>query len=256
MIFGIFAGLLAIGTAYTQWADQKDSDIKNRDYQDSIKTANREISDGNKRIIELQKEALKTADTTEKKTAELAELYKKNAALQEELKNQVTGGDSKPQLIITTYKYNNQENVILFDVGVIGKYALHDVKIKITDSWGKYMAPTIKVMRGIGTAGTWYYNPPKTELFDNWDSNKVFELGSVQPNYPLPVYETVFNGIFSQGKLITANGFNAQIEWNNGVIMYGFKTDIINGGTVIKSFQVLKDGHVIDPGNYIQFKKN
>lgn len=259
MIFGVIAGLTAIGVAVTQWFDQKESEKQKAKYEDSIKTANAEIIDLQRQALSITTINLKRADKTIENTEKLTTLLEENAKLQEELKNQVTGGHSKPRLIL--YTANNNEiglplKLIYFDLVIEGKYPLHQVRMQIADPWGSYASPYAKMIKFAGGRGLQLLSPPNFNNQKNWDLNKNIDIGTINPKQRVLAYETVFASFDNGGgTAINYDMLTVDIFWNSGFIRYSLEIDFSTEKPTLKNVSVLDNYKHVDWEKYLEFNK-
>ncbi|HWY34453.1 MAG TPA: hypothetical protein VNX68_07385, partial [Nitrosopumilaceae archaeon] len=189
-------------------------------------------------------EVRKLQQQTLDKTSELADAYKSISLLQEELKNQVTGGGNTPILQLTIYDYFVPQElpvsekihvcVMQFSIVNSGKYPLQDVKFQSRDANGedvlKYRAerePENEVLF--------------KELYKKFKTIEWHEVGTIPKNTTIDVYTSYVSPEIC--KFRDGTGFGGFLTWGQGSISYegiGFK--IGDKGVVVDGVTLMVNG--------------
>ncbi|WP_146203055.1 hypothetical protein [Mucilaginibacter oryzae] len=211
LLFSTLTGILAILTGIVAWNDKNKDDQKTIEFQ--------------QKTIELQRKINEATDKSLRKTEELSIQYQKNAELQKELNNYVTGGDSKPTIIIRcikrTFESIGESYQINVDIENRGKYPLQSVFCTVNDV---SCAETQKYVRQIRTLGGWIGNREALKEGEIPDVEFSSNIGSLAPKSPYPIFTGVYNAHYSK----MDPGFNIKVRWNNGDVVYYFHGKIVD----------------------------
>jgi hypothetical protein len=243
LVFGIFAGLIAVATSLASWSEKKK---QARESELNKLRAEKAQAD----IKTLQLENLNKAD-------ELLRAYKKISDLQDELKNEITGGNNKPILRLTTSKLilDNRSGkkyfILFFDILNSGKYALQNMRATVYDNWGGPMLKFgVKHFRDGLSFGTMqptsdeisHYNP--THHFDN--------IGAVPPNNTYPLYTTTFSEELSN---LDNPGYTVETKWYNGAFTFFIHLKVTAEIIQIEMVELTLNGEKIDYRGHFEFNK-
>ena len=155
-----------------------------------------------------------------KKTNELAEAYKQIANLQTELRNEITGGDSKPILLLTASKIieNGSKKkyfIIFFDILNISEYSIQNVKASVNDMYGMEMLKYgVQVVR----EGLVYKElKPTTNDYNNYNPANQFDgIGSIPKDTKYSLYTTTYSQELSKKN----PNYSVKINWFSGHFTY------------------------------------
>lgn len=235
---GILGGFLLILSAFIQYFDKRESDKDTLQAKKEAKQSSAEakknaenLLSAQKLVIGLQQEANQTTTTIAHKTSELAESYKRNANLQEDFKNQVTGGNTIPTLFVWAVLDHNKNNPvensiqITFIIKNSGKYVLNNVKATIADINGVIMATHYTVERNtsMATMALKKQNKSEKQVFEEWESTKNFDIGSLHVGEQFAAYTSVIPNY----KIEPSNDsekdrftYPVNIKWNSGLLKF------------------------------------
>lgn len=211
LFLSTMTGVLAIFAGVVAWNEKNKDDKKTIEFQQTT--------------IELQRKINEITNKNLEKAEELSKQYRKNAELQKELNNYVTGGDTKPTVIIYCFKRpfaviddGYQINV---DIENRGKYPLQSVVCTVTDI---SCVATQKYVRQIRTLGGW--GGDRGPLKDGEQPKVEFNtnVGSAAPNSRFPIFTGVYNFDYSN----LQPSFNVKVRWNNGDVVYYFHGRIVD----------------------------
>jgi hypothetical protein len=244
LILGVFAGIIAIGAAMAQWNEKKNEERKALISEQKADTAQKEL-----KAIQLE---------NLKKTNDLAEAYKQIARLQNEIKNEITGGNSTPLLKLTTTKIITDEKsrknyfIIFFDMQNEGKYPLQNLKCTIYDNWGLEMLKHgVKHFRDGLSFG---FNPNTQDDVKNYRPANHFDIGTVTVGKAYPLYTTTFSP-----QLPNHNPFSytVEIQWYSGSLVYFINLTTENENVTIESVELLLNGkHVTNYQKFLVFNNS
>ncbi|GAB2705195.1 hypothetical protein GCM10027037_33690 [Mucilaginibacter koreensis] len=233
LIIGIVGGLFLIISAIFQYKDKKTSDREADEAKRQASEARIEaginaqhLLTAQREVIALQREANTTSAHIAAKAEELADSYKRNAELQEQLTNELTGGGTTPILYIyaTPYAFNNGVNnsiQVHFVLKNNGKYSLSDVKVQVSDMLSGYMSQYYTVLNA-GIGGTMGTQPGLGIGSENqWNPVKTFNLGTLQPGSQNNFYTALIpnypvTNIHESAALNP--GWPVNVRWNAGTL--------------------------------------
>lgn len=195
-----------------------------------------------------------------KKTNDLAESSKQNAKLQEELKNQFTGGETKPILHIETWNLNRKDYkifAIYFNLKNEGKYALQDVKATIID-WSGFLFTPIVEMTFNGLTSRSGPSQNKNITAANWDVNKNFNIGAIAAGNK----NTLYIATYSNDQRLWGNfnhdnhdevDYKIRVNWLSGELLFQIRLKIIGDAMVVVYKYCMFNGKKYDVDKQFQF---
>lgn len=205
LFLSTLTGVLAIFAGIVAWSEKNKDDTKTIEFQ--------------QKTIELQQKINEITNKNLEKAEELSKQYQKNAELQKELNNYVTGGDTKPTVLIYCFKRPfaiiGEGYSINVDIANQGNYPLQSVVCTVTDV---SCASTQKYVRQIRTLGGWSGDREPLKPGEQPETEFNSDIGSLSPNSRFPI----FTGVFSFQDSNMEPGFNIKIRWNNGDVVYYF----------------------------------
>lgn len=238
-IFIVIGSVVAVIAAFFDYkqkiADQQEELYKERqrncEYQNIISKSNDIIANNN----EIIKGQVKVIDTTHKiaelqaenleKSKELSQQYHKNAELQKELNNYVTGGETKPTVLIQCYKrpFNQigEGYQINVDIENKGKYPLQNVVCTVNDV---SCVATQKYVRQFRSLGGWIGDREALKAGETPEVEFNSNIGTLAPGSRFPIFTGVYKKLYSNME----PGFTVKVRWNNGDLAYYFHGKIIN----------------------------
>ena len=236
LVAGIFAGAIVIVAAFASWNDKRKETIK----ADKSQAA----------LMNLQKENLN-------KTNELADAYKQIASLQKELRNEITGGDNKPILRLTTSSViidgNSREKyfILFFDILNNGDYSLQNVKATVYDNWGLPMLRLgVKHFRDGVSFGS--MKPTSDEINHFTPVHHFDNIGTIAKNNNYPLYTTTFCAKLSN---LDNPGYTVEAKWYTGSFTYFVNLKELNDAIKLDSVELVFNGKKIDYTEYFEFNK-
>jgi len=194
------------------------------------------------------------------KADELAETSKENARLQKELKNQVTGGDTKPilqavssQIIINNLKVYS----LMFNIINEGKYPLHNLRATVMDLGGVFCAPYLKMEKIGGAYSIW---KPKDYDKNDWLKNRKFDIGTLTPGNTHELYAALYSNDDKIWQNVTSGSVNKdvadytiEIAWNGGKIIYYLTMTIKDDVFDLTKYEITFNGKPYHTKNDIKF---
>jgi len=272
LLLGILGGVLLIVSAFIQYYDKRQSDIETLEAKVDAKKSSIEakknadsLLTAQKQIITLQQKTNHTTSEIANKASELAESYKRNATLQEEFKNQITGGNTIPTLCIWATQFSSYKNdprgssiQIEFIVKNTGKYPLNDVKITINDALGVIMAIKFVVERSnsIGAMTLKPQTKSSKEVYNEWQPVKIIDVGSLQVGDQFEAYTSVipnFRPDFFQTPGWGEFNYPVNIKWNSGTLVYNIKLKWSPNKLELKKALVALNGKELPEGSHLSF---
>ncbi|GAB3918856.1 hypothetical protein [Mucilaginibacter boryungensis] len=211
LFLSTLTGVLAIFAGIVAWSEKNKDDKKTIEFQ--------------RQTIELQQKINDITNKNLEKAEELSKQYKKNAQMQEELNNYVTGGNTKPTILINCFKRPfeliGDSYSINVDLENKGKYPLQNVICTVNDV---SCAATQKHVREIRTLGGWVGRRPPLKPEEQEEVEFNTNIGSVAPNSRFPIFTGVYN--FQYSKI--PPGFVIKVRWNNGDVIYYFHGKLLD----------------------------
>ena len=240
LILGILAGIIAISAAIAQWSEKKKEEVKANLSEEKADKAQKELKS-------LQLENLN-------KTNDLAKAYKEIANLQNELKNEITGGNSAPMLnvavtkIITDKNVNKSYFILSFDIINKGKYPLQNLKCTVYDNWGIAMQRYgVKHFRDGLSFGI---SHPTENDIKNYKVANHFDIGTITNGKTYQLYVTTISPELSN---LTSFGYPVEIQWNNGSLLYFVNLKAEVNSVKLESVELSLNGNPIK--DYTTFLK-
>jgi hypothetical protein len=203
-------GILAILAGVVAWSEKNQDDKKIIEFQ--------------QKTIEFQSQINLITKKNLEKTEELSTQYRRNAELQKELNNYITGGDTKPTIVIHCFKRPfaviGEGFSINVDIENRGQYPLQNVVCTVTDI---SCAATQKYVRQVRTLGGWVGDRNALQPGEQEEIEFNTNIGSLAPNSKFPI----FTGVYSFNYSKIEPGFNIKVRWNNGDVIYYFHGKIV-----------------------------
>lgn len=164
--------------------------------------------------------------------------------LQNQLKNEITGGDSKPilKIYITPLMAHDQPNIkysiVFFDVENHSDYSIHNLKATVSD-FGGYWTLTHGIKHFRTELGSGSGLPSQDEI-RNYSPEKQFnDIGSLAKNAKHPLYTTTYSPDLSG-----SNKFNyvVKLKWYNGTFTYYIHLAINDNKAEIEEIELVYNG--------------
>lgn len=223
-------------------------------------------------IIQNQKVTLDSARSIIQLQGKLDEanlkLIEANTSLlkfQEETLNRVTGGDSRPTLLIEAtrmlggpfHNYAKKPFYLLnFLVGNSSeKYPLKNVVLNIDDFVGKTLSMHIRV-KGTKSNVIISYTNKEDQTVLSGGHNHTFNLGTINSNDEAEVYSTAWIETVEGHSLGGMEIFNISINAENGFHKFKFKLKETDGKCILKDVTVFQNGTAVDSEGLIKLKNN
>ncbi|SOD99765.1 hypothetical protein [Spirosoma fluviale] len=248
LLAGVLAGLIAIVAAVAQWKDKKEEEKEAESNRLKVEAAQKEI-----KILQLK--SLKKTDELEKVYIDLNNANKKIIDLQGELKNEITGGESRPVLRIyssglVTHEVSRKKYFILnFDLYNPNKYALQNIRVVFHDLWGREMMQlgVVHFRDGLSVG----LRPPTVDELNNRISVHHFDnIGSLAKNNTYPLYTTTFCPELAN---MDTPGYAVEVKWYNGSFVYFVNLKIENDKLINFGTEMSFNGQKVDHEKYIEF---
>lgn len=243
LVLGIFAGLIVIAAAFASW-NQKKKD----DRESALNKQKAENAQADMRALQVE---------NLNKTNKLANAYKKIISIQSKLINEVTGGDNKPFLMLTTTKLmldsrsGKKYFILSFDIINKGDYSLQNVKATVYDFWSRNSLENgIKYFRDGMAAGFMAVKPDEHEKFN--PINHIDNIHTITKNKPYPLYTTTFCPEITDQ--IQPN-YQVEITWYNGSFTYFINLKKVGNKLNLDSVELLLNMPKIEYKNNFAFNK-
>jgi hypothetical protein len=218
VLFAIFGAFVTIGTSIVQWTEKRNAEAKAEQNkieaeQNRIKAERKqdELEAANKQIILLQNQTIDSLSS-------IADLNKKIAELQEELKNKLTGEGSFPFLRIAMIPWPSSNDLyphvffgLNFELLNGGKYPINGVKVKVIDIERLFMLQV-----GVDVAS----RTRRSTLDDviNFKAETEYNLGALNIGKAYLLHTGMINLEKQPPQELYRYWFN--MDWNNGSISY------------------------------------
>lgn len=260
--FVLVGSLAAIGGSYYQeWK-------KDKDRQRALKVE-QERNDTYAAIIKNQDKTIQKQDTTIAATTEIIrlqnELEKANEAikdLQNTTIDNITGGDSRPKLVLHVQKALvptieiKELFLIKFDIQNAGKkYPLRKVHLQITDIVGYGMLKYLKLERS-GSEFRFDLQSHIVEMKTDLNIIHNFDIGTININDTKPAYISPYQIIEGMAIDHPLNHYLVTITTENVFFEYTITVKLKNGELKINTITLKENGRMIDPKTYFQFNYN
>ncbi|MDB5030355.1 hypothetical protein [Mucilaginibacter sp.] len=205
-------------------------------------------------IIKLQKNQIDTSSRILSTSLKTNLLQQQIGQLQSELKSEITGGKSKPILLLTVSRIvidNNTQKkyfVLFFDILNNSDYALQNVKAIIYDTYGidMRMYGVQYVRDGLSEKTV------KPDIKDYNSTNHFDGIGSISKGSKYPLYITTFCPELAKNRSL---GYPIEINWFNGHFTYFINLKIEGETLNLDSVQLVYNGTRINYNKYFNFLK-
>jgi len=224
--------------------------------QTTIDSINRLLYIKQDDVIKLQKVQIDTASRILSTSLKTNLLQQQIGQLQNKLKNEITGGDSKPVLLLTISKLitdnasQKKYFIIFFDILNHGNYAIQNVKASVNDMYGMDMLKYgVKIKRD----GLVYreLRPDVNDLNNYNPVNHIDEIGSISKGSKFLLYTTTYCPELSKAE----PGFSVEINWFNGHFTYFINMKTVGETLNLSSVELVYNGTKIRYNDYFNFLK-
>jgi len=168
--------------------------------QSQEKEASKKLAAENQAKLEkAQQELQAKQDDNLRKTEDLVVANEQIAKLQEELRNQITGGNSLPRVLMFASLKQHVEDkdrnvdyyIIYFDLINTGKYPLHNIKCTISDLM-RYDMLKKGIMHNRDGAGSGSYDGSAQRELKTYTPTHHFDIGTITTENRYVLYTTTY----------------------------------------------------------------
>lgn len=246
LILSIITGLVVISTGIAQYlkekSDKAELDDKDAEIKKLLSQQNSSLNEANKKLIDANKLQTRVIDAQE----ELLKSNEKISLLNEEIKNNVIGGDSHPIISLFFEPYGDYRgldtNFITAKFKIInkGKYPIKSLKVTISD----YVSGIDKIITKEGPGS---YKVNIDHSYAENDFKKIFQIETLSLSAG---YQDLYKGRIL--RTLETFSYLIDIQWLKGHMHYTIQGEIDQKTNRIKVTSIFPLSEYANPFEFLE----